>query len=191
MTANIFIVFFNVFFSAISIWVAMYVNAKYLKPALLNKNRFTLYEIRDKLTILAMKGVVDEESEEYITLLILINNTIASTKSFRITRFLKIQAYIVTNKKLQTHLKSILDKIKSDKMPDEYKELVSHFFDISRTLYARKTKLIRRILSPLIFMMEMIRILKKWRIILQSQSERITKTEDALVNYSNNFAFKV
>jgi hypothetical protein len=38
----------------------MVVNSKFLRPALLNKKRFAIYELRDRLAILAMKGVIDE-----------------------------------------------------------------------------------------------------------------------------------
>ena len=63
------IIVFNILITLIALWVAMAVNAKFLQPALLNKKRFAIYELRDRLALLAMRGVVDEMSEEYKTLI--------------------------------------------------------------------------------------------------------------------------
>ena len=56
------IIVFNILITLIALWVAMAVNAKFLQPALLNKKRFAIYELRDRLALLAMRGVVDEMS---------------------------------------------------------------------------------------------------------------------------------
>jgi hypothetical protein len=74
-----------------------------------------MYELRDRLALLAMKGVVDEKSEEYVTLLRLINNSINSTKDFRITRFMRMHSEIITDKKLRAHIGNILEKVESKK----------------------------------------------------------------------------
>jgi len=186
--ANELTVMVNLLVSAISIWAIMIINAKFLKPALLNQKRFALYRLRDKLTLLAMRGVISQESEEYITLLRLINRTIASTKNFKITKFIKIQAEIVTNKKVQEHLDSILRKIENDKMPVAYQELVSDFFAISLQLYERKTWLIRSALSPLLMIVKTVRFFRAVHAFLKAQSERIESTEHAWINNRDRFS---
>ncbi len=191
VTANELIIMVNLLISAMSIWAVMVVNAKFLKPALLNQKRFVLYRLRDKLTLLAMRGVVSQESEEYITLLRLINRTIASTKNFRITKFIKIQAEIVTNKKIQDHLDSILRKIENKKMPLAYQKLVSEFFAVSLQLYERRIWFVRKALSPLLMVVKTVRFFRRAHAFLKAQSERIESTENAWVNNRDRFSVPV
>ena len=103
----------NLFIFLICVWVAMVINSKFLRPAILNRKRFAVYELRDRLAILAMKGVIDQKSEEYITLSRLMNNCLSSTKGFSITHFLRVQSKIITDERLREHLDSILKKIKN------------------------------------------------------------------------------
>ena len=173
--------------------VAMTVNSKFLRPAVLNKKRFALYELRDRLAILAMRGVIDEKSEEYITLLRLMNNSINSTKDFRITRFLKMQSAIITDKKLRAHLDSILEKIRDEKMPDEYRQIVSEFFEAAREIYEHKTWMLRNLLTPLIFLVTIlaygIHTARKAKSFLIYQKERINNIEHELEQNIDRFAF--
>jgi len=48
------IIVFNILITLIALWVAMAVNAKFLQPALLNKKRFAIYELRDRLALLVI-----------------------------------------------------------------------------------------------------------------------------------------
>lgn len=182
----------NLFISLLSVWAAVLVNSKFLRPAILNKKRFTLYELRDRLAILAMKDVVSDTSEEYITLQRLINNSLMSTKEFKITRFLKLQSKIVTDQRLRKHLDSILEKIKNEEMPSEYKEIVSDFFVVASDIYDHKTWLLRNSLTPVIlfftFISVIIKTSKKVSDYLENQRANILRVEEELEANQARFA---
>lgn len=174
----------NLFITLISVWVAMLVNAKFLRPARLNQKRFALYELRDRLALIAMRGMLDEKSEEYVTLLRLINNNIKSTKEFRVTRFLHFQALIVTDKKLREHLQSILSKIQNQDMPIEYRRVVFEFFKVAREIYEHKTWMLKYMITPLILIFTLLsfvmRIAGRFKEALVFQRERIEDIDNEL-----------
>jgi len=83
------IVLFNLFILLISFWVIMYTNRKYIYITLLNAKRFKLFELRDRLAVLAMRDRIDPESQTYLLLMDMINFFIKSTEDFRITKYIK------------------------------------------------------------------------------------------------------
>lgn len=170
-------VLLNLFILLVCVWLSMIINTRFLRPAILNKKRFRLYEIRDKLTILAMKEVVSENSEEYITLLRLMNNSLYSTKKFRITKFLSLHAKLIADKKLEKHLSNILDKIKNDQMPIEYQQLVSEYFEVAHEIYEHKAWTLRVTITPLIWFVsifaKVIKMAKRLTIILENKRQII------------------
>jgi hypothetical protein len=182
----------NLFASLVSVWFAVLINSKFLRPAILNRKRFTLYELRDKLAILAMKDIVLEKSEEYITLQKLINNSLMSTKEFRITRFLKLQSAIVTDKKLRKHLDSILEKIENEEMPSEYREIVSEFFVVARDVYDHKTWLLRNTITPIILFFLLVSVIikasKGITKYLENQRGKMIKVKEELEANLDRFA---
>jgi len=182
----------NLFASLVSVWFAVLINWKFLRPAILNRKRFTLYELRDKLAILAMKDIVLEKSEEYITLQKLINNSLMSTKEFRITRFLKLQSAIVTDKKLRKHLDSILEKIENEEMPSEYREIVSEFFVVARDIYDHKTWLLRNTITPIILFFLLVSVIikasKGITKYLENQRGKMIKVKEELEANLDRFA---
>lgn len=186
------IIIVNLFITVACVWVAMLVNSKFLRPAILNEKRFALYELRDKLAMLAMRDVISPDSEEYLTLLKLMNNSIRSTKGFRITRFLKIQSEIIFDQDVRNHLNNILKKVHDDKMPEEYRKIVSEYFKVARALYKHKTWMFRLILSPLIFIVAIVarsvHAAKKLNEYLIFQKDRVTKIEIALETNMERFA---
>lgn len=137
--------------------------------------------------------MIDEKSEEYITLLRLMNSSLNSTKDFRITRFLKIQSTIITDKKLRAHLDNILKKIRDEKMPNEYRKIVSDFFEVAREIYEHKTWTLRCLLTPLIFFVGIISQVIHTAIRLKNflifQKERINNIENELEQNVDRFAF--
>ena len=182
----------NLFIFLICVWVAMVINSKFLRPAILNRKRFAVYELRDRLAILAMKGVIDQKSEEYITLSRLMNNCLSSTKGFSITHFLRVQSKIITDERLREHLDSILKKIKNQKMPNEYRAIVAEFFNASHEIYEHKTWMLLNILTPLIFVVGFfsygIKALKKGKLFLIQQKDKINSIENELEENANKFA---
>jgi hypothetical protein len=170
----------------------MIINSKFLRPAVLNKKRFAIYELRDQLALLAMKGVIEEKSEEYITLIRLMNSSIGSTKDFRITRYIKLQSDIILDKQLRSHLENILAKIQSDKMPHAYRLIVSDFFVVAHNIYEHKIWMLRNLLTPLIFLVtilgHVIKNARKLKGFLVYQRDRIDNIENQLRQNMSHFA---
>jgi hypothetical protein len=148
MIANELVVI-NVFITVGCIWLLMVLNSRILRPTLLNKKRFKLYQIRDRLAILAMRNVINEDSEEYATLIRLINNTLRSTKEFRITSFIRAHSALATDKKLRQHISNIIKKIENENLPQEYTELVQDYFEVARDIFNHKTLLLKNIFFPI------------------------------------------
>jgi hypothetical protein len=185
-------ILFNLFMALVCVWVAMTINSKFLRPAILNKKRFAIYELRDQLALLAMRGVIDEKSEEFVTLLRIMNMTIASTKDFRITRYVKLQSEIIADKQLRAHLESILLKIKSEKMPNEYRVIVSGFFEVALDIYKHKIWMLSNLLAPLIALVTLlahvIKTARKLKGFLVSQRDKINHIESELRENKIHFA---
>ena len=175
------IVLINLLSMLVAVWVVMAVNCKFLQPALLNKQRFAIYELRDRLALLAMRGVIDEDSEEYVTLINLINGALCSTKSFRITEFLNMHAAIYMDKELIKHIDSILERIHNKDMPEAYKDIVSSFFSLTRGIYKHKTRGLRPVLKAILLPVSLIaRVIggaKSIKAGISNQLDKLTKTE--------------
>lgn len=186
------IILFNLFVGLVCVWITMVINSKFLRPAILNEKRFAMYELRDQLALLAMRGVVDEESEEYVTLITLMNNLINSTKDFRMSRYIQRQSAIFMDKELRAHLGSIIEKIESENMPYDYRVIVSRFFEVAYDIYAHKTWMLRKLLSPLIFSVTyleyFIKKLRKFRDLLVRQRDKINNIESELKENMEHFA---
>lgn len=183
MTVNT-VVYVNLLVALLSIWAGMYVNSRFIRPTSLNRMRFKLYELRDKLAVLAMKGEVQELSEEYTTLRDLMNSSLASTKDFQITTFIRMHFEIATNEEIQEHVQSIFSKIQKEEMPQEYREIVLRYFEVNRELYRRKTRLLRWALSPLIasfsYAALVLKTQKKLVEYLERQQDKVSTIENVL-----------
>jgi hypothetical protein len=183
------IIVFNILITLIALWVAMAVNAKFLQPALLNKKRFAIYELRDRLALLAMRGVVDETSEEYRTLITLINGTLCSTKGFRITEFLNMHAIIYRDKAMMKHIDSILERIHNEDMPLEYKDLVAQFFRHARDIYKHKIWGLKVTLWPiLVFFSGLAKIISSALIIKKGLANQLDKMKNTEHKMEENIA---
>jgi hypothetical protein len=179
----------NILITLIALWIAMAINLKFLQPALLNKKRFAIYELRDRLALLAMKGVVDERSEEYMTLITLINGTLCSTKGFRITEFLSMHAEIYRDKALMKHVDSILERINNEDMPAEYKELVTLFFHNARDVYKHKTWGLKVTLWPILLIVSgLARIITSAISVKQGLANQLDKMQSTEHKMEENIA---
>ncbi len=140
------IILFNVIVTLLCIWVIMAINTRYLQPALINRTRFRLYELRDRLALLAMRGELEEDSLEYITLMRFLNCTIYGTSTFRVVDFFKSLVQLKRNKKLQEELDQTVANI--DSVNPEYRQIASEFFGVVHILYAKQTRLVKYFILP-------------------------------------------
>ena len=142
-------IYFNILITLICSWLILHLNSKYLQPALLNKKRFKLFILRDKLSLLAMKGELSEDSLEYREFIHLINSTIKATSTFRVTDFLKYMYTWNNNTNRQKNLQKIYQKIKSF---DNYAycEILSDYFSITQDIFDMQTRILRHVFFPIL-----------------------------------------
>lgn len=137
----------NFVLTLLCLWVAVKVNNSYLQPALQNRVRFRLYRLRDSLSLLAMRGELSEDSEEYATLISLINSSIRATGTFKVTEFLKFLFRLHYNTEMRERLDRIIEKIKSEKNP-EFCRIAGEYFIVMQGLLRADTRVFRRIVVP-------------------------------------------
>ncbi|MDX9963546.1 hypothetical protein [Desulfobacter postgatei] len=88
------LILWNSFVLIFSLWFILYTNRNFIYKTRINRRRFKLFALRDELTILAMKGHADYNSEEYQFLLKSLNSLIRITGDFHVTDFLKFIATV-------------------------------------------------------------------------------------------------
>ena len=146
------------------------------KPANEQK-RFELFAIRDRLSLIAMQGIVNENSEEYKFLMDNINATIwLYDTDFRIVDFFKV---LITPQLEQTEkIKAMLKKIEKNK---DLQPVFLDFFVYIHNLIHRETKLLA-ITATCISVC--VKILQKSKQISFSQNA-ITNSRSQLNQYEN------
>jgi hypothetical protein len=119
------IAIFNIIFIAVLLWVIMYVNRKYIYLPKINSQRFSLFELRDELYLMAMRGEIGENDEEYNYLINQINSFIRITKDFELVAFLKTIKDIGLSKEIESEFDVVEKKIinHSEKLCHIYNQL--------------------------------------------------------------------
>lgn len=185
-------ILFNLIITLISVWAVMIINAKFFRPTRLNKKQLTIYELRNRLYMLAAKGLIDSDSEEYETLLWLMNVSLQPKGNFRISWYVRRQAQIYTDDKLKDHLNNIFGKMKSDEMPHEYRDIAACFFSVAHTIYLSETRLLRLALMPAVrfftILSQVIHLGKTVRKALLNMQDRINSTRSELKHNIDEFA---
>ena len=158
---------------------------KNITARIIKQKRFKLYQTRDRLAMLAMRGVVSEDSEEYFTLMRLINNTLGSTKDFQITSFIKIHSAIATDEKLREHIENIINRIEDDRLPSEYSSLVQDYFSVAQDIFNHKTWMLKNIFFPAILLtMTILSIID----FFAKTKETLKTIENTVIKISDEFA---
>ena len=142
----------NLLVVTVSMWIIFVVNYKFIQPALKNKQRFKLYKLRDELSVLAMKGILDERSDEYLTLMSIQNSTIRATGSFAVTDFLKFLFHFHKDEEMQKRLSEVMEKL--DKTNNaEYCRIASDSFNVMHSIMRRDTRVLRYALFPILVLL--------------------------------------
>lgn len=119
-----------------------FVDARFLQPALKSKSRFRLFRLRDELSLLAMKGEVQEDSQEYKILMAMINASTRASQSFRVTVFLKHVVEFVRDDHIKADIAKISSIVKeSDHV--EYCRIATDYFETMLNLLDADTRTLR------------------------------------------------
>ncbi len=179
----------NILILTISAWIILVVNYKFIQPALKNRQRFKLYKLRDELSILAMKGILDEHSESYLTLIGIQNSAISVSSSFKVTDYLRFLLHLQRDKSLKKKLLSTMDNLsKSDNA--EYCRIAKDSFDVMHTLMYRDTRILRYALFPVLVLLSSLLVLVRCTVPKEQINRKkhiIKEIDDNLDGFSNEF----
>jgi hypothetical protein len=148
----------NFFLSLICFWIAFRINALFIQPARWNKHRFRLFDLRDNLAVLAMKGAVDESSSEYTTLMSMINDAVNQTQTFNAVDFLRFLFNLKKNDKVQNAVSDILKKCKSEN--SEYLSIFHGYFDVVQDMFNIQSRAFFWFIPPAITFLQFCSVLK-------------------------------
>ncbi|BCG65189.1 MAG: hypothetical protein methR_P3014 [Methyloprofundus sp.] len=180
----------NFIISAICLWLIVVINNKYLQPTLKNRERFKLYRLRDELSLLAMKGELSETSEEYITLLKLLNSSITVTSSFKVTDFLRFTFQMYQDKNLHKRIKRIKGNLNKTDNPI-YCRIASDYFSIIHKILRKDTRILRFAFFPIMIflttILSILRVSEKPNAIVDDKKILVQDIDSQLGKYSSDF----
>lgn len=182
----------NFIIACLSLWLIMLINYHFLQPALKNQQRFKLYKLRDELSLLAMRGELDENSDEYLTLIKLINNAIRATGSFQVTDYLKFIFNFHKDEERKARFKSIIEKI-DQADHKEYCRIASDVFEVLHDILRSDTRALRYFLLPgLLAVGFLLKIVKITKLIekVEKKQEQINEMDEDLDDYKDQFGKK-
>jgi len=183
-------IIFNFIVAVICLWLIVVINNRYLQPTLKNRYRFKLYKLRDELSLLAMKGELSESSEEYITLLRLLNSSISVTSSFKVTDFLRFTFTMYKDKDLHKRIERIKRNLsKTDNAI--YCRIASDYFSVMHKILRKDTRILRFAFFPImICLTTIVAVLKfseKPSSILDNKKILVQDIDRQFGKYSNDF----
>ncbi|MBF0415943.1 MAG: hypothetical protein HQL79_09275 [Magnetococcales bacterium] len=149
------VIVLNLLFTLIVGWGLLWLNGTVWQQTKFNKYRFRLFELRDQLTLLVMKGQIKEGSPEHRVLLRLLTGAIKSTGTFEVTHFLRFIAQWVDDSEGQREFAQVLDDMKTHPHP-EYREIVQGTLELARHMIGKDTWLLFNVLYPLLKMLDWI-----------------------------------
>jgi hypothetical protein len=142
--------------------------------------RFTFFALRDRLAILAMQGHLKEDSSEYETLIILLNKSINITRHFEIVEFLKSMYAVYCDQTLQKRIDAILEHM--DHQNEEYQSILYEYFTTIHSVLTGQTKLLRKTLPGLIYVVNIFDFLSSLKRILRQKQEVLNVLDQDIEN---------
>ena len=143
--------YFNIVLTLVCLWLCMWINHSYFRPACMNSHRFKLFALRDELALLAMGGHLSENDNDYKTLMGLLNTSIAAMEDFSVIKFLKIMKTIVYDSKVSDQVNRLVDNLKSHQN-EEFANIARKYFEINYKVFLYNTWPIRVTIIPLLYL---------------------------------------
>jgi hypothetical protein len=160
---------FNIFLTIACIWLIIYLNYSFLRVARINNVRFKIFELRDKLAFLALRGKIDHASLEYSTLIYLMNRSVIILNQFSVVDFMKWLVTFHTDKELQQRVDKIMNNLRHN--DSTYREIVHNYFAIMHAMLNKHTRILKWILIPILLFLFV--PMKVWKKKIQDKSKLI------------------
>lgn len=129
------------------VWVVIFMNNKVFQSALVDRHRFKLFALRDRLALAAMRGDIDQNSVGYGALCSIINATIRQAKAVEpiaITQFV-LQ---IKNDQLEYNFDTITSMAEGITC-DEFDDILGEYFSITWKLFMFNTLFLRLTIVPI------------------------------------------
>ncbi|MEO5377303.1 MAG: hypothetical protein H7832_05910 [Magnetococcus sp. DMHC-6] len=177
-------VLINFFLIFVSFWACWYVYERYYRRIEIDRRRYRLFALRDRLTLLVMKGKIAEGSTEHLFLLTVLNKTIKSINTFRITSFLRFIIRLYDDKTFQEYIEKIHGQL--DQTPNtEYAAIIQEFSQLAAEIMADNMFTLKIIFVPVSIIAWIFRFQNK----LTDMRLRIKRTYQNLRETEKKFAF--
>ncbi len=161
----------NITAAIVSLLIIYFVNCKFILSALWNKKLFKLFALRDRLAMLAMKREIDEDSEEYETLMRLLNTALKETRHFEVMTFIRFLREFKEDKNLQKKLDEIFARI--EKSGGEYKKIFYGFYWALGDILHTQTRALSGILSVILHILNLVKLLPQLKPHLQDRQDEL------------------
>ena len=141
-------ILFNFVLSCICVWLSWWIYHRYIRMTYLNKERFELYALRDDLSLLAMRGIIDSSGKQYSTLIQMLNASISVMGEFDLTKFIKFCVRYDKDKKMRERTETLLAQIQHQDV--SYRKIVHDYFSIMQRIINRHTIIFRLCIVPIL-----------------------------------------
>ncbi len=184
------VIVFNITITILALWLIIFLNHSYLQPAIRNRDRFKLYKLRDELSMLAMSGELNEHSEEYITLLHLINSSIFAIGAFKVTDFLRYVFQLHKDKEMHARIERIIKNLKRTDN-QKYCQIAGEYFSIMHRIIRRDTFVLRVVFFPIMILLaaiiSLLRISAKPKSAVIYRKAAVEQIDNVYCAYSQRF----
>ena len=168
---------FNYILTLLAIWLLFKINNRFIRPASWNTYRFKLFEIRDRLALLAMNGKLREDSDEYRKFISLINFSVNETSDYSTSKLIQLGSKL-------TELNSIVGKlentVKHNNIQFEFLELFGEYTHTISKMYIVKTRLLRKFYTVFIWLLNVIQIMDRFKKLVIILSKQIFDSQSNL-----------
>lgn len=172
------IFYYNLIIVLLCLWIVLFISNKFIRPALWNQNRFKLFELRDRLGILAMKDEIDQHCDEYNNLMLLLNHSIVEIRHFELTEFIRFVTIINRNDIKENNINSVLGNVKNQ--PIEYKNIFKEYLDILCSIFKKKLRLLFFLLPLLISVLGVFKFFVSYTTIFTNKKNQLDSLSESL-----------
>jgi hypothetical protein len=113
----------------------------FIRRSRINSYRFRFFELRDRLTVLVLKGKVSSSDKEYLTLLKLLNSSICVfDDNYTFSGFFRYLSRLVSNAALARDIREMVKKLKAHNNI-ELAAIACEYFELNYAVFTKYTRL--------------------------------------------------
>lgn len=141
------VLYFNIIITLTSLWVMARVYKKFIVPSNYNLYRFKLFQLRDDLALVAMRGEIAENDKTYRLLMMLLNTSIRALDDFSVVNYVKLLMQMNRDGGLKQKVDGLVNKLENSESED-IKNITKQYFEISNEILRKHTRGMRLFVVP-------------------------------------------